>query len=202
MPAASAAAHRAGAPSPTLAAMTQRPHDPRRLDVAAFAAEGASLQGSWPLAVMPRLLESVDAPSEAQRATDVSWRAAGEQAPPRGRAPRLWLHLAASAEVTMTCQRCLGPVAVPLAVDRRIGFVESEAQAAVLDAESEDDVLALQPFLDLQALVEDELLLTLPLVPRHADCMPPGGDRNEATAADMSVEHPFAALQALRRKAL
>ena len=46
-------------------------------------------------------------------------------------------------------------------------FVDGEAQAEALDADSEDDVLALAPALDLRTLVEDELLLAWPIVPRH-----------------------------------
>ena len=107
--------------------MTQRAPDPRRLDVAAFAAQGQSLDGSWPVAGMPRLLDSIDARAESNGSAAVVWHAAGEQTPPRGDAPRVWLRLAASAQVTMTCQRCLGPLAVPLAVERTFGFVAGEA---------------------------------------------------------------------------
>ena len=62
---------------------------------------------------------------------------------------------------------------VPLHAERRIFFVDGEDAAAALDAESEDDVLALTPALDLAELVEDELLLALPLVPRHEQCPEP-----------------------------
>ncbi len=179
--------------------MTQRPPDPRRLDVAALAAAGASLEGRWPLAGMSRLLESVDAVrTEAQDAAEVTWRADGEHAA-HGPLPRIRLHVTASARVTMTCQRCLGPLELPLEVDRRFGFVEGEAQAAAIDAESEEDVLALERSLDVHALIEDELLLALPLVPRHEDCSPPAG--GDPPADEAPTEHPFAALEALRRKA-
>ena len=48
---------------------------------------------------------------------------------------------------------------MPLRVDRRFFFVAGEDAAASLDAESDDDVLTLEPALDLKSLVEDELLL-------------------------------------------
>ncbi|MDQ2927379.1 MAG: YceD family protein, partial [Pseudomonadota bacterium] len=78
-------------------------------------------------------------------------------------------------------------------------FVEGEDAAAALDAESEDDVLALAPAIDLQSLIEDELLLALPLIPRHDVCPEPlvqavGGDVKPSPE-----EHPFAALAALKR---
>ena len=179
--------------------MTLRSHDPRRLDVAAFAAEGSSLQGNWPLAGMTRLLESIDAASDAAPTAGVMWHASGAASPARGRTPRAWLQVSASAEVVLTCQRCLGPLAVALRVARRFGFVGDEAEAAALDAESEDDVLKLERSFDLHALIEDELLLALPLVPRHADCSPPAVKADEALGLQAPQAHPFAALDALRR---
>ena len=55
----------------------------------------------------------------------------------------------ADTDVTLECQRCLQPMRVPLHAERRIFFVEGEDAAAALDAESDDDVLALTPALDL-----------------------------------------------------
>ena len=80
-------------------------------------------------------------------------------------------------------------------VDRALRFVDGEAQAEALDADSEDDVLALVPALDLRALVEDELLLAWPIVPRHEHCAAPAyraGD-DEAPSAN-----PFSALASLK----
>jgi len=62
-------------------------------------------------------------------------------------------------------------------------------------------VLALLPSLDLRALVEDELILALPLIPRHDTCpLPlPMSAGSAELAADGPPAHPFAALAALRR---
>jgi uncharacterized protein len=85
---------------------------------------------------------------------------------------------------------------VPLQVDRRLFFVEGEDAAAALDTDSEDDVLTLEPAIDLRALIEDELLLALPLVPRHEVCPEPLPLQGEEAAP--AAEHPFAALAALK----
>lgn len=172
--------------------MAEPGFDPHRLDVAAFARAGAQLQGQWPLAQFARLL--VDAAAPTPGAAEVAWAARGEQRPVPGHPPQVWLQLQARAELVLACQRCLQPLPVPLAVDRALRFVEGEAEAERLDADSDDDVLALDHALDLQALIEDELILALPLVPRHAACELP------APAGDAPPEHPFAALQALRRR--
>ncbi|MBS0595392.1 MAG: DUF177 domain-containing protein [Proteobacteria bacterium] len=169
--------------------------DPRRLDIAAFARAGGALQGEWPLAGFGRLL--ADAQPAPQAEAVVGWSAQGECRQAAGSEPQLWLRLRAHAAVELRCQRCLQPLAVPIDVDRRLRFVEGEAEAERLDADSDDDVLALEPALDLHALVEDELILALPLVPRHDDCsLPAGADAGDGLAR----AHPFAALEALRRR--
>lgn len=171
--------------------MNERRFDPQRLDVVAFARAGGNLQGDSPLAGFRRLLQDAS-PGAAGGA--VAWSATGAARADAVGPDQTWLHLQARAEVEMPCQRCLQPMAVPLAVDRRIRFVAGEAEAERLDADSDDDVLAIEPALDLHALLEDELILALPLVPRHEHCSMPAG-----AAARDAAAHPFAGLAALRR---
>ena len=147
-------------------------HDPLRLAVAAFAAEGVALEGDWPGPTLERLADLQVPPQDVGQA-DVHWRVQGERRLKAGSEAELWLTLWVQAPVWLTCQRCLQPMAVGLALDRRLRFVHGESQAQALDAESDDDVLALPRWLDLRELVEDELLLSLPLVPRHQTCPQP-----------------------------
>lgn len=175
--------------------MKPRHDDPRNLDVAAAAAASASLSGRWPLSGFSRLIEGT--PADSPAGGDVTWSVHGQQRLVPGGDAEIWLHLAAQAPVGRECQRCLQPLMLDLEVSRSLRFVASEAVAAALDAESEDDVLALGDGLDLHELVEDELLLALPLVPTHAQCPQPlprlaGDDKLEAAA------HPFAALAGLK----
>ena len=132
------------------------------------------LNGEWAIAALRRLTSATLAIARRRRprATSRGRRtASGCRCAARG--PAAVLLLEADAEVILECQRCLQPMRWPLQARRRIFFVEGEDAAAALDAESEDDVLALVPALDLQALVEDELLLALPIVPRHDVCPEP-----------------------------
>ena len=177
-----------------------RGFDPRRFDVAAFATAGGELSGDWPLSDLPRVA-SASVPGAADAAA-VSWQVRGERAKLAGGGAQPALRIVVDAEVSLECQRCLQPMAVPLHVERRLFFVEGEDVAAALDAESNDDVLALTPALDLRPLIEDELLLALPIVPRHESCsMPlPSVLADDATPDDVE-EHPFAALAALKRGA-
>jgi uncharacterized protein len=176
--------------------------DPRKLDVAAAAARHLSFEGRWPLADLSRLAEGTVQDGE------VHWRATGERRSVGGSEPQTWLYLQAQARLWRDCQRCLQPVALDLVVERRFRFVADEATAEALDAESEDDVLALPRRLDLQALIEDELLLTLPIVPMHLECptplLPlseaPGGQADKGIAAE-PVRRPFDGLAVLKRRA-
>ena len=72
----------------------------------------------------------------------------------------------------------------------------SAAEAAQLDEHSEDDVLALPQRLDLHELLEDELILALPIVPRHGVC--PQALPLAAVPEAEAAPNPFAALAALR----
>jgi uncharacterized protein len=172
-------------------------HSPHAVDVAALCREGLSLHGQWPLAAMTRLVSGLAAtPADAM----APWHAHASLKPVTGGAPEMWLHLQASATVLLQCQRCLQDMTEAVRVDQRIRFVRTETEAARLDEESEDDVLALVPRLDLQTLFEDELILSLPLVPRHDTCPKPllaPAAATDAVPAD-AAPHPFAALAALK----
>jgi uncharacterized protein len=191
--------------------MAAREFDPFRLDVEAFARAGASLEGRWPVMQLDRLAGSAFADPEAAGSADpvagreVAWRMRGEWRAVRGGLDsdrQIWLHLDAQTELPLECQRCLKPVVTPVDVQRSFLFVRGEDAAAQLDADSEDDVLALTRALDLRELIEDELLLALPLVPRHEVCeapLPVAFDDGEAATDADAPPHPFAGLAALKR---
>jgi uncharacterized protein len=173
---------------------TTRPVDARSVDPSAFCRNGATQQGHQPLGAMPRLaagLAAQPAPEES-----AAWQAQGRLQPVSGGPAQAWLHLQARAEVGLQCQRCLQPLREALQVDRQFRFVRDEDEAARLDEESEEDVLALPPRIDLLELLEDELILALPIVPRHDVCPHPLPLSQEDDADE--APHPFAALAALR----
>lgn len=178
--------------------MTARSFDPFRLDLEAFATDAAVLEGRWPLRQLRRVAEAAIADTVPGVADALSWKARGERRKARGSEGQVWLHLHAATELALECQRCLKPVAATIAIDRSFLFVAGEDAAAQLDAESEDDVLALSRAYDLRELIEDEVLLALPLVPRHEHCPEPLRLVPDDVAADPEPS-PFAALAALKR---
>ena len=178
--------------------MSAREFDPFRLDVAAFAKAAGQLDGRWPLAQFDRLAESAVGGEGALEAGVVTWSARGEPRAMRGGEARVWIHLAAATSLPLECQRCLKPVDTALRLERSFLFGHGEDAAAQLDADSDDDVLALTRALDLRELIEDELLLALPIVPRHDVCPQPLVASADAEVAD-EKPNPFAALAALKR---
>lgn len=172
--------------------------DARRLDVRRFAEEGAELAAQQPLGDFARLLGETQGRG---RELPVHWRARGELRNPGHLRPQPWLHLQAQATLPLVCQRCLAPVDVIVQLERSFRFEADEATAAAQDDEAEEDVLAESRSFDLPELVEDELLMDMPAVPRHAVCpagLPTSVGDEEFEAAQEKREHPFAILGRLK----
>lgn len=172
----------------------EQSQEPRALDLTALAKNTGTLQGQWPLASMHRLADSLCAATDG----NVAWSAQGSLLPVTGAAAEIWLELQAHADVPLQCQRCLQTLVEALDVHRRFRFVRTDEEAARLDEESEDDVLVLQPRLDLYELLEDELILALPIVPRHGACPQPLPAPAQELEDEEPAPNPFAALAALR----
>jgi len=100
------------------------------------------------------------------------------------------------------CQRCLEPVDVAVQLEREFRFVESEAVAETQDDDCEEDLLVTSREFDLAALIEDEVLLAMPLVPRHDTC--PVNVKMVAADPDFDAlaekPNPFAVLAQLKGK--
>jgi uncharacterized protein len=104
--------------------------------------------------------------------------------------------LAVTADVVLACQRCLRPMQRTLASESRLVFAE-EGEPEL--PEGYDAVGGDPRKLDLAALVEDELLLALPIIPQHAEgepCeLPRAGAAGDEETPD--VRRPFAGLKDL-----
>jgi len=178
---------------------------PERLDVRSFAQASGQIGAEAPLARFARLVEELFESSLAEVPASVQWRAEGSlRTDSQGAAPAIWLHLQAEAVVPLQCQRCLGSVETALEVDRWFRFVADEATAEAQDDESEEDVLVLEPLMSLYDLLEDELLMALPIVPMHETCPVPvvmqASDPGIAPESDDNPPvHPFAALAQLKK---
>ena len=103
-----------------------------------------------------------------------------------------------ATEVGMACQRCLASYRLPLESDFRLGIVSGEAAAERLPEHYEPLVVGAEPVF-LKDVVEDELILSLPLVPKHpeGECPEQQGAAQDG-AGEEPRENPFAVLAKLK----
>ncbi len=88
-----------------------------------------------------------------------------------GRADRLGglsLQLTIHGQVELTCQRCLGGMQHEVKIDRVVHLARTEVEVERLDALPDSDAILVGETLNLVDVVEDEVLLGLPLAPMHA----------------------------------
>jgi uncharacterized protein len=142
--------------------------DPQHLDMVSFARDAISLKGEGHLADWLRLAD--ERYGDVLPAGPVVWHLQGRSVPQPDGVDQIWLDLKASVNLPMQCQRCLTPVLEPVEAERSFRFVADEATAAAMDDEAEEDILVISRDFDALALVEDELILSLPLVPLHDVC--------------------------------
>jgi len=129
-------------------------------DAFRLARERESMHGNFDAAASERLYDWL-APGDAP----IRWTIAGTT-DPLGR-PAIAVELEGS--VPLECQRCLATMEWPVRQRTVALLARSEAEGDALDAGSDEEVLVAAEPLDALALVEDELLLSLPYAPTHAD---------------------------------
>ena len=153
------------------------------IDGLEFARTGSKLQGALPVAGFTRLR---DALCTTKGAVQYELSGVPEEL------GRPTLRLKVGGELQFVCQRCLGALAFPLHIDvsLQLAATQAELDAEPLAAEGPERIVASRE-MPVRDLVEDELLLAMPLVLRHDRC---AGDGPQAVKEGRS---PFAGLRGL-----
>lgn len=162
---------------------------PAFADVGPWVDQQRQVRGSVRIADMPRLVELL---AEAAGSADVALRFGRDS----GRRPVISGRI--TATLRLTCQRCLQPFDWPMAVDVDIGIVADEKAEESLP-DGLDPLIVAGERVRLADVVEDELILGLPVVARHEDnpaCQPAS---RPAGGSDRKVS-PFSVLQELRQR--
>lgn len=170
----------------------QIPPLPERVNPWQLAGESGRLDGELALAELPRLAALLD---HADGMVNVALEAGIDGDGLRFIRGRL------RAEVELVCQRCLGPLRLPIVATVSLGLARGEAEFDRLPDEYEP-LLVPEREIAIASLVEDELLLALPQVPRHEDardCEANGYRTSGASAPDPEHRQPLAALASLLR---
>ena len=121
-----------------------------------------------------------------------------------GSEPHQIMNLGLKGRIHLICQRCLQDCAVDLEENRRFVLVatEEEADAYPLDDEEQEPLVASQQF-NLLETIEDEVLLSLPLIPKHPDgfCEPHASTFGDEEAGGELEEHenPFNILKNMKK---
>ncbi len=140
----------------------------QRVDAAKLAARGTHLQQVVPVREFPRLSMLTESDG-AEAAIDLAFSFSDAAMQPR--VPLLDGRV--EARLSLRCQRCLEPVAVPLACEFHLALLDEEMAAEPVPPPYESVVRDEEPHdrdgWDLMQLVEDELLLSLPFSPVHEE---------------------------------
>ena len=82
------------------------------------------------------------------------------------------LRLSVVGSLGLVCQRCLDPIQVPIVIDAELQLAENARE--ISEADDEIDRVMVSRHMDVAGLVEDEVILALPMAPRHEECVPFG----------------------------
>ncbi len=162
------------------------------IDSLDFARSGRRMAGVVAVHSLQRLLDSL-----ADGEGELTWSVRGEVVIDDIGQSQAYLVIEVGGEICLACQRCLGAFPYRVATDSRLLLVPPgkpwpEDVPEDLERDSPDPIEALaeQSLLDL---VEDEVLLSLPIAPRHELCDIPDHDDGKAAVS------PFAKLSQLKK---
>jgi uncharacterized protein len=150
---------------------------------------------------MPRLAKEV---ASINPGDGFAWQMETHFEDSPGSEPLQILDLVLNGRLHLVCQRCLQDCAIDLDEKRRFILVASEAEADAypLEDEEQEPLVASQHF-NLLETMEDEVLLSLPLIPKHPEgfCEPHAtvfGLEDEDGALD-ERENPFNVLKNMKK---
>ena len=122
-----------------------------------MAEQKARIEGLVPIKTFDRLAEMLCS-SQGDIKVSLQFR--------KGKKHRVLVAGECSGEVSLICQACLEPVSLPIHAMVNTLLVDSVDELLELELE-EDGVVYSDKYITLGALLEDDLILSLPMVPRH-----------------------------------
>lgn len=165
---------------------------PLKVDPYRFADNATRLHGNLPIKDMERLSMSLAA-NKGEVAVDINFGI--DEQGIRFLRGHLEAHLA------LQCQRCMESFNYEIISDLLLGIVQTEEDAKELPERYEPLVIK-GVDLFIQDVVEDELIVSLPIVPMHEleDCKVTLPLVTESEAMTMEKDNPFKVIELLRTK--
>jgi len=162
---------------------------PPQMDVWRMVANQRQFEGSLPLARMPRLVELLaDADGECRYVIEFY----------RDTLKIDVMHMQLSASLPLICQRTLERFVYQVEIDQRLGLISEESQEASLPEGMEAVLIEGNGEVSPFQLIEDELLLAVPLVPVSPNAAELDPVWTEEVAIKEDKPHPFANLKLLK----
>ncbi|WP_022948774.1 YceD family protein [Methylohalobius crimeensis] len=162
-------------------------HLPDLIDPLVCADQGWRCRGKLPLRCLSRLRDMILNLDDAVD-VDLSFAREGRTAVITGRV---------SADLEVICQRCLEPLWIEVRSSVNLGVVTSIDEGDLLP-EPYEPLLLTEARIPFGDIVEDELILAIPPIPRHADCEPAAFKTGDATEKASERRNPFAELEKLK----
>jgi len=169
---------------------------PLQVDPLRLAARGEHLQGIIPLKQMKRLVGTLssnegDVHVDAEFSVDIN--------------RVVILAGKINTDTKLICQRCMGEMNLPVDIDFQIAFVRSEDEMDRLP-EGYEATLIDNNTMMLSDIIEDEILLALPSIPKHQDenCSHDvinedwASEKNEPDTENVERPNPFDVLASLK----
>ncbi len=167
---------------------------PSIIDPFQLAKKGAHLSGALPLKAMPRL---ADLCARTDGGVEVDLRFE------RGEQDGLCvMYGSVRTSLALVCQRCLEEMTLDLRAAPRLMLLRPGERA---DLEQEAETLVVEQSLSLAQVIEDELLLVMPMIPMHDVELCPARNlvkppADQSPRRSQAKRNPFAVLKELKRK--
>src|SRR5690606_34459791 len=142
--------------------MFQAPSDkplPRQGDPRKFAQQGISMGGFVPVSALPRLVGALES-SEGVVQVELNFGISEDR--------KKVVTGTATSDLTLVCQRCLGPVTVPVVCDIALAIIWDEEDIKALPKDLDPWIVG-EGAADFYEMIEEELLLNLPPVAYHEE---------------------------------
>ena len=161
---------------------------PERVDASRMVQARRSFQGKLPLASFQRLRGSL-AGFEGEADYDLEFG--------KDELGVAYLAVRVDADLPLTCQRTLEVYRQPVHVDQRLGLIGEESEEAALPPGYEA-LMVPGGEVNLADVIEDELILALPVVPLKPG-VPLEWQDDESAGDEEERPNPFAALAGLKK---
>ncbi|MCE2030223.1 YceD family protein [Sessilibacter corallicola] len=168
---------------------TSRSSVPRFIDARKFAQQQGKIQGQLDLSSLPRILEVAQEKAGVVE-VDLDFKIDDHG------------HSVVTGTIdtnfSVVCQRCLGPLPVSVSSDVNVAVTRDQADAKLLPR-------SLDPWIvegesgDLHELIEEEILLELPMAPFHDyECVPDAMFSSGEEKQETKTTNPFSVLEQLK----